>query len=209
MSVIFRFFTYVPTLPPQELDRLTQVDYRTRMALIATTGAPPSEHIIAVGRYERLAPQSVEVALAVADAWQQHGLGMALLQLLAAYARAQGYTALVAYVMEENCRMLDVFANAGYPLKIAHRDNEITVTLDITLPPVGPAAAIQFTVDSQQSTRQGARAYDRHPKRWIHETIQQSPGSTGTKSVDVVSRQTHQAQAGDLEVAEHDGRLHD
>jgi len=146
-SVTFRFFTYLPALPRQTLDHLTHVNYHDRMALIVTTQAPPDEQIIAVGRYERIGALAAEVAFAVADAWQRHGLGTALLLLLAEYARAQGFTTFVAYVMTENTRMLKVLENAGFPLTASHTDGKIDISLDITTAPSGSLAPIRFTAD--------------------------------------------------------------
>lgn len=146
-SITFRFFACVRTLPPQELSRLTHVDYRDRMALVATTGVSPHDRIVAVGRYDRISLHSAEIAFTVADAWQQHGLGMALLLLLADYARAHGFTTLVAYVMTENTRMLEVLENAGFPLKTIHSDGQIDVTLDISAPPMGQLAPLVLAAD--------------------------------------------------------------
>lgn len=146
-SIVFRFFTYLPTLTPEKLQRLTHVDYRDRMAVIATTDVSSAEQIVAVARYDRIGETAAEVAFAVADAWQQRGVGTALLLLLADYARAQGYTTFIACVMAENTRMLYLLGNSGFPLTTASPTGEIDVALDITAPPTGSLAPIAFTPD--------------------------------------------------------------
>ena len=147
-SIVFRFFTYLPTLAPEKLQRLTHVDYRDRMALIATIGLPPQEQIIAVARYDRIGAREAEAAFIVADVWQQHGIGASLLRLLADYARTQGFTTLLACVMVENTRMLNLLAHSGFPLTKECHPGEIDVSLDIEALPSGSLASIAFTPDA-------------------------------------------------------------
>jgi len=146
-SIVFRFFTYLPTLPSEKLSRLTHVNYHDRMALLATVGEAAHERIIAVARYDRVGAKVAEVAFAVADAWQQHGIGTALLLLLADNARAQGFTTFLACVMAENTRMRGLLENAGFPLTREYPTGEIDISLDITLAPTGSLAPIAFTPD--------------------------------------------------------------
>ena len=84
-SRYFRFFRVKTTLPPEEVEYFTNVDYDHRMALVAIDEG----RMVAVGRYDRTEeePSVAEVAFAVADDQQGRGLGTNLLQLLTSYAR--------------------------------------------------------------------------------------------------------------------------
>jgi GNAT superfamily N-acetyltransferase len=95
-----RFFTPCRHLPAAQLRRFVNVDHHDREAYVVVAGA----RIVAVGRYERIAPGSpeAEVALVVEDACQGRGIGSALLEQLAEAARANGIDCFVGTVLPEN-----------------------------------------------------------------------------------------------------------
>lgn len=133
-SITFRFFRYLPELFLKEAERFTHVDYERRMALVATAGSGEDEEILGVVRYEYIRPETAEVAFVVEDHWQGHGIATALLHRLAAYARRQGYTTLVAITMGNNSRMIEVLRNSGFPCTAHYRTGEVEVHMDITWP---------------------------------------------------------------------------
>jgi RimJ/RimL family protein N-acetyltransferase len=138
-SIIWRFFRSVPSLSDEQARQFTHVDYRDRLALLATRGDGAAEEILAVVRYDRLrGERAAEVAFVVQDAWQGHGLATALLHELAAYARAHGVERFVALTMGSNVRMLDVLHQCGFPCRTRYDGGDILATLDITAPPRFP-----------------------------------------------------------------------
>ena len=106
-----RFMNHLKELPPRMLARFTQLDYDRELALVALW----QDEFVAVGRY---APNpdgvSAEFALAVADDWQEKGLGHALLERLCDAARAAGYEALLGHILEANRGMLELAAHLGF-----------------------------------------------------------------------------------------------
>ncbi len=114
-SRYFRFFRVKQTLPPEEVEYFTNVDYRNRMALVALVGGV----MVGVGRYDRLQdePTIGEVAFAVADDHQGRGIGTELVGLLTAHARRNGIAGFRAFVLPENVQMMRVFRNSGFELK--------------------------------------------------------------------------------------------
>jgi len=101
-----RFFATVRRLPTDWAHFLANVDYRRRLALVAE--CRPGE-LIAVARYEPTdRPDTAEVAFVVQDAWQNRGLGTALLGRLLGAAQARGIHRFQAYVLADNPRMLDM-----------------------------------------------------------------------------------------------------
>jgi len=90
--------------------------------------SPASEHVLIVaergaglcgiaGYYQRaMAPGRAEVAFAVADALQGHGLGTRMLERLAEIGRERGVRAFDAYVLGDNLAMMDVFLQSGFAL---------------------------------------------------------------------------------------------
>jgi RimJ/RimL family protein N-acetyltransferase len=110
-SRYLRFFSYHPTLSPEEVEGFTCVDYSRRLALVALTDS----RIIGVGRYERDPnTDEAEVAFVVADEFHGHGIATLLLDQLVVAARRRGITSFTANTMWENHDMLSVFLHSGF-----------------------------------------------------------------------------------------------
>jgi acetate---CoA ligase (ADP-forming) len=102
-----------------------------RGALIAVVDEQ-EERIVALAEYAHLRDaETAEVAFAVADELQGHGVGARLLEQLAARAAADGVKRFVADVLPENDHMLQVFADAGFEVSRALADGEVEVSFAI------------------------------------------------------------------------------
>jgi GNAT superfamily N-acetyltransferase len=145
-TIELRYFHAVAVLPPDQAEHLTHVDYENRMALVATVGAGAGgadvadESIIAVVRYERTGPEEAEVAFVVEDRWQHHGIASALFARLVEYARARGFTTLVAEVLASNLPMRALLRHAGFPYTVRYDVGCLEMRLDIAAPPAIPTA---------------------------------------------------------------------
>jgi len=107
-----RFFTTQPHLDGKTLSRLTHLDYRRRLALIAI--ALPNWPV-AVARYEAEGSgERAEVSFLVHPAWRGVGLGSRLARLLEAAARARGVRQLSAYYLDGNERVARLFEHWGF-----------------------------------------------------------------------------------------------
>jgi GNAT superfamily N-acetyltransferase len=86
-------------LTARQLEEATNVDHVSHEALVAFDDATGEG--IAVARYVRDAddPTGAEVACTVADAWQRRGVGSALVERLAARARAAGIARFAARIV--------------------------------------------------------------------------------------------------------------
>lgn len=127
-SIYFRYFTARPTLSQRDLNYLTQVDHRSRVAFIALS----DDVMLGVARYERLrGTRTAEVAFFVDDEHQRRGLAGTLLEWLAAAAREVGLDQFMASVLPANRRMLAVFESAGYQLDRKTEDGVVEVHFDI------------------------------------------------------------------------------
>jgi acetyltransferase len=139
-DVRMRVFYSRRTMERSELARLTQIDYTREMAFIAVAPGPDG------------APQTLGVARALADPdnisaefgiivrseLKGSGLGRLLMDKLIAYLRASGTQQLVATVLRENERILELSRELGF------RDAEVQpehVTRDIVLDLQAPAMA--------------------------------------------------------------------
>ena len=119
-----RFREPVDHFSPSELDELTHADHRTREALVALD--PVAGEGIGIAGYVRDAhdAKGAEVTYLVTDAWQSRRVGTALLERLAARARAAGlerFTATTVVGSEDARRLL---AHVADPVS-EHRDGGI------------------------------------------------------------------------------------
>jgi GNAT superfamily N-acetyltransferase len=114
-SIYFRFMGIRRDLFANDLKQLTELDFKSHVGLVATITDNGRERIIGVGRYICGAnPHRAEVAFAVRDEFQGHGIGTLLLDHLRLIADANGVTEFEAEVLGENRQMLDVFAHTGF-----------------------------------------------------------------------------------------------
>jgi len=109
-----RFASPKPHLTKRELDFLVNIDHHRHEAILATD--PTTGRGIAVVRYVEIPqePGTVEIAATVADDWQGHGLGPALLAQLAQRAREEGHSAVRAAVLATNQRSIAMLTRAGF-----------------------------------------------------------------------------------------------
>lgn len=125
-TVHARYFSYLKLAERTAHDRLARVcfiDYNRVMAIVAERhAADGTAEIVGVGRLIRLPGRAEgEFALLVADAWQRHGLGTALLGDLVAIGRREGLRRIVGDILESNTGMLRVSQRLGFAL---HHDDD-------------------------------------------------------------------------------------
>jgi acetyl coenzyme A synthetase (ADP forming)-like protein len=107
------------------------VDDVRSFSLVAVTGA--DGRVIGHGIYVPEAPDAAEVAFAVADDWHAHGIATLLLAHLAEAAAAVGIDTFTAVVLPSNHRMIGVFRDSGYPVKVRSGPDEIEVSFPTSL----------------------------------------------------------------------------
>ncbi len=117
-TIFLRFMGMRPVLPPEEAREYATLDYRTRMAFVATQPEAGGECIVGVARYAVVSdqrPTEAEAAIVIEDRFQNRGLGTVLLDRLLRYARGHGIRAFVAEINAENERMLKFVRHSGLP----------------------------------------------------------------------------------------------
>jgi len=125
-----RFQHSITALPPEMIARFTQLDYGREMALVAIDAG--SDQMAGVSQYfpnpDRV---SVEFAVAIADAWQGRGLGLALMKSLISCAREAGYQRMDGSVLPSNLDMLRLVDQLGF---VAEESDDPHRTLRVVLP---------------------------------------------------------------------------
>ena len=148
-----RYFSPYPRIPERDLERFVNVDHHDREAFVFVSGP----RIMAVGRYERLGPDSpdAEVAFVVEDAHQGRGIGSVLLEHLAEAARENGITRFVAEVLPQNGGMLRVFSDFGYQVQREYADG--VVHLSFPIAPTERSREVQESREQRTEARSIAR----------------------------------------------------
>lgn len=95
-------------------------DHEHREGLVAMLDEPGASESIVVGHLclEPAGPHEVEMALAVADAWQRHGIGRALLVSAMAWAQLHGIDRLHASMLSTNVAILGLLRSIGRPVAL-------------------------------------------------------------------------------------------
>jgi acetate---CoA ligase (ADP-forming) len=122
----------VKRLPSDWAQKLANVDYHGRLALVAEARAGTELELIGVGRYEPTGEKdTVEVAFVVQDGWQNRGLGTILFNDIVRAAAERSVRRFCAYVLADNQRMLDLITRFTRveSRKTEHGVTEIVFTL--------------------------------------------------------------------------------
>ena len=110
-----RFFGALQELPPAELERVTHLDRRYDLTLVAETDAGAASIVIGEARHaftpDRL---ECEFALSVADAWRGRGIGTLLMAEMERRARSLGAWRLTAEVLRANEPMKALALKTGF-----------------------------------------------------------------------------------------------
>lgn len=117
-SRYLRFLETSNELSDKQARELSDLDYDTRMAMVAEITTDEGVILIGVARYATLAPEHpdwAECAIVVADEFQQQGLGSLLMNRLGHYAAMHGVKIFVGTIHLTNSAMLRFIKRAGLP----------------------------------------------------------------------------------------------
>ena len=106
-------------LPPELMQRFTQIDYAEHLALVAEVfvGRPRDRDRRGALRARRRPDWMAEFAVSVAEAWQGNRLASLLLGKLACRAAAAGVRRIVGETLATNARMISLARKAGFTLQ--------------------------------------------------------------------------------------------
>jgi acetyltransferase len=123
VDIRMRVFYSRRSIERSELARLTQIDYEREMAFIATAPADGGEETLGVVR-AICDPDNhdAEFGIVVRSDLKGGGLGARLMHKMIGYLRARGTRRLVAAVLRENERMLELARELGFQLDAEQPD---------------------------------------------------------------------------------------
>ncbi len=128
-----RFLGATPGIGERAARLFCGPDHRHREGLVAES-ADESGRTVIVGHIclEPVDDETVEMAIAVADRWQRHGIGRELLERAIAWARGHGYTRLSASMRWSNGAVIGLIRSTGRPVTFGRGDGGIVdVILDV------------------------------------------------------------------------------
>jgi RimJ/RimL family protein N-acetyltransferase len=163
-----RFFSPLDHLSEQQLDYLTNIDFKDHVAWIAFLPDEPGAPGVGVARWvrDRDDPEVAEAAVAVIDDYHRRGIGRALLRLLTESAVSLGVKRFQAFVLGDNDPMLTLFQSLGAHIAGAHAGTiEVLVPLpdDIEQLQHTPAPRIlRATAQGRVEGRTGPRGQGTH-----------------------------------------------
>lgn len=110
-----------------------EVDYEDAFGLVGELGA----EIVATAHYFRLThrPSVAEVAFAIADRAQGRGIATRMLERLAEIASTHRIERFEADMLSDNQRMLDVFLDSGFDVKVGSREGVVHLSFAIDRTP--------------------------------------------------------------------------
>ena len=115
----FRFFGFLGNISKELLIRSTQIDYDREIAIIAEVQEEGKKMMAAEVRLLADADnERAEFAIVVADAWQGLGLGRKMMDYIMEIAVKRGIRMIHATVLRENNRMVQMFRQRGFSLKL-------------------------------------------------------------------------------------------
>ena len=141
LDIRMRVFYSRRTMERSELARLTQIDYTREMAFIAVAPGPDGQ-AQTLGVARALADPdnlSAEFGIIIRSELKGGGLGRLLMDKLIAYLRASGTRQLVATVLRENQRMLELARSLGFREAAVQPEHD---TRDIVLDLQPPQAKV-------------------------------------------------------------------
>ncbi len=115
-----RFLVPKLELNGNELRFMSEVDQQDHVAWVAVDTSTGNEELVAEARFVKLSEPrgTAEYAITVADAFQGHGLGGRLMQILAQQARENGIFTLRGTVAADNAAMLGFLRNRGAKINL-------------------------------------------------------------------------------------------
>ena len=111
-DIRYRFFSMLRALSPEQVARMTQVDYDREMAFVAVRATGETVGVCRLVREPYT--ETGEFAVVVEASMKGRGLARRLVQRVMAWGRSQGMTRVTGQVLSENAPMLAFMRRMGF-----------------------------------------------------------------------------------------------
>jgi acyl-CoA hydrolase/GNAT superfamily N-acetyltransferase len=131
-SVYMRYFSHVRLMPHEKLQEEANLDFTSKLTIVAMTVDGETEEMVGVGQYGLdPATNSGEVSLSIRDDWQGMGIGRRLLGMLIEAGLKRGLTELTGFVLPANRKMLQLFLTFGFNSRYDSNEEAYILHLDL------------------------------------------------------------------------------
>jgi acyl-CoA hydrolase/GNAT superfamily N-acetyltransferase len=130
-ETVYRRFLYpISTMPHKKMQEYVNIDYSQVMSVVALTGEPDQNTIIAEARFVR-DEQSLfgDLAFVVDEKYHGRGIATALYEMLIPLAIERGLKGFTAEVLEANKKMMKIFENADLPINVRVKNGLYELTI--------------------------------------------------------------------------------
>ncbi len=121
----YRFFSAARTLPVEQVTRMTDVDYKREMAIIAVREATGETLGVARLVCDDTDGKSAEFAVAVEPAAKGLGLGTALMRAIIAWGRTRGVAEITGQILADNAPMLAFIKRLGFSAHLVPGESDL------------------------------------------------------------------------------------
>jgi RimJ/RimL family protein N-acetyltransferase len=120
-------------MPHAKLQEYVNVDYKKAMSIVGLVGDPGQGHIIAEGRWVKLADRPwADTAFVVDEEYQGKGIATHLLLMLIRIALDRGIEGFTADVLSTNKAMIKVYEKAHFPVSAKLESGVYHIEIDFT-----------------------------------------------------------------------------
>ncbi len=128
-DILTRFFCQKTVFGRPEMESRSNVDYVNDLTLIAIVGEFGFGKVVGVAESMKINDLNMtEVAFSISKEYQGKRLGALFLQKIAAAARANGISGLLAYTFPSNKAMIALFKTLPYKVKTQYEDGDLILT---------------------------------------------------------------------------------
>jgi len=127
-DVIARFFHEKTSFLKEEIEGVSQIDYIKDLTVVALVGEFGFGRVVGIGEYLiDPATNFAEIAFSISRDYQKKGLGKILLKKLAAAARQNDISGLIAFTSPQNRGMIKLFNHLPYKVKTFFETDMLTL----------------------------------------------------------------------------------
>lgn len=137
MDVVSRFFNEKTHFFRNDVEGMSQIDYKRNLTIIALVGEVGFDSVVGIGSYY-LEPSTnmAEIAFSVSKSHQSKGFGRILIRKLAEAARDNGINGLFAVTSSKNRKMINLFKTLPYKIQSElHEDMLLSCRFDEPIQP--------------------------------------------------------------------------
>jgi acyl-CoA hydrolase/RimJ/RimL family protein N-acetyltransferase len=118
VTIFYRYFSPIKTMPHSKMQEYVNVDYRHDMSIVGIIEEAGTERIIAEGRYmHQIDSPFADTAFVVDEKFTNKGIAFFLMETLTKYAREQGVKGFSADILSDNKAMLKVYEKLPFAVQ--------------------------------------------------------------------------------------------